>query len=52
MLSEIQSKTKEKHPKPKFQVFAYRGQLNISELARMCSLRRTTFYKYIELLET
>ena len=27
------------------------GQLNISELARVCDLSRTTIYKYIELLE-
>ena len=27
------------------------GQLNISELARVCDLSRTTVYKYIELLE-
>ena len=27
------------------------GQLNLSELARVCSLSRTTVYKYIELLE-
>ncbi|MBE6754433.1 MAG: recombinase family protein [Ruminococcaceae bacterium] len=29
-----------------------KGQLNISELARVCDLSRTTVYKYIELLET
>ena len=28
------------------------GQLNISELARVCDLSRTTIYKYIDLLET
>ena len=28
------------------------GQLNISELARVCDLSRTTIYKYISLLET
>lgn len=28
-----------------------RGQLNVSELARVCDLSRTTVYKYIELLE-
>ena len=28
------------------------GQLNVSELARVCDLSRTTVYKYIELLET
>ena len=27
------------------------GQLNISELARVCDLSRTTIYKYIDLLE-
>ena len=27
------------------------GQLNISELSRVCDLSRTTIYKYIELLE-
>ena len=27
------------------------GQLNVSELARVCDLSRTTVYKYIELLE-
>ena len=27
------------------------GQLNLSELARVCDLSRTTVYKYIELLE-
>ena len=27
------------------------GQLNISELARVCDLSRTTVYKYIGLLE-
>lgn len=27
------------------------GQLNISELARVCDLSRTTVYKYLELLE-
>lgn len=27
------------------------GQLNVSELARVCGLSRTTVYKYIELLE-
>ena len=27
------------------------GLLNISELARVCDLSRTTVYKYIELLE-
>ena len=27
------------------------GTLNVSELARVCDLSRTTFYKYIELLE-
>ena len=29
-----------------------KGQLNVSELARVCALSRTTVYKYIELLET
>lgn len=29
-----------------------KGQLNVSELARVCDLSRTTVYKYIELLET
>ena len=28
------------------------GQLNISELARVCDISRTTVYKYIGLLET
>lgn len=28
-----------------------KGQLNVSELARVCELSRTTVYKYIELLE-
>ena len=28
-----------------------KGQLNISELARVCDLSRTTIYKYIDLLE-
>ena len=28
-----------------------KGQLNVSELARVCGLSRTTVYKYIELLE-
>ena len=28
------------------------GQLNVSELARVCDLSRTTVYKYIKLLET
>ena len=28
-----------------------KGQLNLSELARVCELSRTTVYKYIELLE-
>ena len=28
------------------------GQLNVSELARVCDLSRTTVYKYIALLET
>lgn len=28
-----------------------KGQLNVSELARVCNLSRTTVYKYIELLE-
>ena len=28
-----------------------RGQLNVSELARVCNISRTTAYKYIELLE-
>ena len=28
-----------------------KGQLNVSELARVCDLSRTTVYKYIELLE-
>ena len=28
------------------------GQLNISELARVCNISRTTAYKYISLLET
>jgi predicted AAA+ superfamily ATPase len=27
------------------------GQLNLSELARVCDLSRTTVYKYISLLE-
>ena len=27
------------------------GHLNISELARVCDLSRTTIYKYIDLLE-
>ena len=27
------------------------GQLNISELVRVCDLSRTTIYKYIDLLE-
>ena len=27
------------------------GQLNVSELARVCDLSRTTIYKYIEILE-
>mgnify|MGYP000314933252 CR=1 FL=1 len=27
------------------------GQLNVSELARVCDLSRTTIYKYIDLLE-
>ena len=27
------------------------GTLNVSELARVCDLSRTTVYKYIELLE-
>ena len=31
---------------------AYRsGQLNVSELARVCGISRTTVYKYLELLE-
>jgi len=31
---------------------AYKNkQLNLSELARVCDLSRTTVYKYIELLE-
>ena len=29
-----------------------RGQLNVSELARVCNISRTTAYKYINLLET
>ena len=29
-----------------------RGQLNVSELARVCNISRTTVYKYIGLLET
>ena len=29
-----------------------RGQLNVSELARVCNISRTTAYKYIGLLET
>ena len=29
-----------------------KGQLNVSELARVCELSRTTVYKYIALLET
>lgn len=29
-----------------------KGQLNVSELARVCELSRTTVYKYIDLLET
>ena len=29
-----------------------KGQLNVSELARVCDLSRTTVYKYLELLET
>ena len=28
-----------------------KGQLNLSELARVCDLSRTTVYKYLELLE-
>ncbi|MGN1157004.1 MAG: winged helix-turn-helix transcriptional regulator, partial [Agathobacter sp.] len=28
------------------------GQLNITELSRVCDLSRTTIYKYISLLET
>ena len=28
-----------------------KGQLNVSELARVCDLSRTTVYKYLELLE-
>ena len=28
------------------------GRLNVSELARVCNLSRTTVYKYISLLET
>lgn len=28
------------------------GQLNVSELARVCDMSRTTIYKYIEILET
>ena len=28
-----------------------RGQLNVSELARVCNISRTTDYKYINLLE-
>ena len=28
-----------------------RGQLNVSELARVCNISRTTAYKYINLLE-
>ena len=28
-----------------------KGQLNVSELARVCDLSRTTVYKYIELME-
>ena len=28
-----------------------KGQLNVSELARVCDLSRTTVYKYIGLLE-
>ena len=28
-----------------------KGQLNVSELARVCDLSRTTIYKYIALLE-
>ena len=27
------------------------GQLNVSELARVCDMRRTTVYKYIEILK-
>jgi DNA invertase Pin-like site-specific DNA recombinase len=29
-----------------------RGQLNVSELARVCNISRTTAYKYIGLLES
>ena len=29
-----------------------KGQLNVSELARVCGLSRTTVYKYIDLLES
>ena len=29
-----------------------RGQLNVSELARVCNISRTTAYKYINLLES
>ena len=29
-----------------------RGQLNVSELARVCNISRTTVYKYINLLES
>jgi response regulator of citrate/malate metabolism len=28
-----------------------KGQLNVSELARVCDISRTTVYKYIEILE-
>ena len=28
-----------------------KGQLNVSELARVCDLSRTTVYKYLSLLE-
>ena len=45
-------------PKTAFPLFflrhypAYKsGQLNVSELARVCDLSRTTIYKYIDLLE-
>ena len=29
-----------------------RGQLNVSELARVCNISRTTAYKYVDLLES
>ena len=40
-----------KRPIPEYYPSFKAGHLNVSELARVCDLSRTTVYKYLSLLE-